>query len=222
MDGEEARVQGLSEELCALGPATLSESGASPVPAGLRPVWPHAKVAAPAFPIVCGRSDNLALHAAVAAAPGGSVLVADASADPTRGYWGEVLTTGAEQRGLKGLIIAGTVRDAEEIEVHRFPVFAAGLALRGATKASGGIMGEPIVLGGVRIAQGDWVVAGTDGVCVIPPHQLESCLGKARARVSNENELFAKLKGGATTVSLLDLDASQVEGYPSGASACPP
>src|SRR5205085_104771 len=87
-------------------------------PAGLwmiRPVWPGAKVAGPAFTAACAPGDNLAIHVAVTAAPHGSVLVADASAVPHLGYWGEVLTTGAQARGLAGLVIDGCVRDVDAL-----------------------------------------------------------------------------------------------------------
>ena len=53
-----------------LGAATLGESGALPMPARIRPVWPGASVAAPAFPVTCTPGDNLAVHVAVASGPG--------------------------------------------------------------------------------------------------------------------------------------------------------
>jgi len=48
------------------------------------------------------------------------VLVASVGAEPERGYWGEVLTTGAEARGIAGLVIDGGVRDVTALEAHRF------------------------------------------------------------------------------------------------------
>ena len=60
----------------------------------IRPVWTGARVAAPAYTVRCMPADNLAVHLAVTLAPQGSVLVVDASHEPERGYWGEVLTTG--------------------------------------------------------------------------------------------------------------------------------
>ena len=77
-------------------------------------------------------ADNLAIHVAVAEAPSGHVLVASVGAEPERGYWGEVLTTGAEARGLIGLVIDGGVRDVSALEAHGFPAFSSMIALRGA------------------------------------------------------------------------------------------
>src|SRR5215203_365560 len=84
-----------------------------------------------ASPVRCSPGDNLAIHVAVTRAPGGSVLVADMGGARDFGYWGEVLTTGAEARGIAGLVIDAGVRDCDALASHRFPVFSTGLALTG-------------------------------------------------------------------------------------------
>src|SRR5258708_12560573 len=99
---------------------------------------PGAALAAPAFEVRCGTGDSLAIHAAVAEAPEGTVLVVGATDPSELGYWGEVLTTGAEARKLVGLVIDGGVRDVAALEAHQFPVFSSMVALRGAVKGSGG------------------------------------------------------------------------------------
>ena len=83
-----------------LGAATLGETGARGMPPRIRPAWSGAAVAGPAYPVRCTPGDNLAIHVAVTQAPAGSVLVVDVGKVPDRGYWGEVLTTGALARGL--------------------------------------------------------------------------------------------------------------------------
>jgi 4-hydroxy-4-methyl-2-oxoglutarate aldolase len=121
-------------ELLELGSATLGESGGRAMRARIKPAWPGARLAAPALPVRCTPGDNLAIHVAVGSAPRGHVLVVDVGDVAERGYWGEVLTTGAESRGLSGLVIDGGVRDIDAIAAHGFPVFSATIALRGATK----------------------------------------------------------------------------------------
>lgn len=99
------------EQLVALGAATLGESGGEPMHPRIKPAWPGATVAGPAFAVTCGEADNLAIHVGTVEAPAGSVLLVDARRPSERGYWGEVLTTGAQARGLLGLVIDGGVRD---------------------------------------------------------------------------------------------------------------
>jgi 4-hydroxy-4-methyl-2-oxoglutarate aldolase len=138
------------------------------------------------------------------------VLVVDASTTPERGYWGEVLTTGAEARGLAGLVIDGGVRDLAALEAHRFPVFATMIVLRGATKELPGTNGSPVEVGGVPVIAGDWVAADADGVVVIPGERLDEVIAAGQARAGKEEGLFTALREGRTTVELLELDTSPI------------
>jgi 4-hydroxy-4-methyl-2-oxoglutarate aldolase len=175
----------------------------------IRAAWPGAAIAGPGFSVTCATADNLAVHAAVAEAPPGSVLVVQAD-PPERGYWGEVLTTAALARGIRGLVIDGGVRDVAALEGHRFPVFSSMVALRGAAKSAGGEIGGRADVGDVDVRTGDWVVADRDGVTVIASDDLAATLERGRARADKEAVMFEKLRTGATTVELLGLDTSSV------------
>src|SRR5437588_139202 len=83
----------------------------------IKPAWHGARLAARAYAVECASGDNLAVHVAVAEAPAGCALVVDASFTREIGYWGEVLTTGAEARGLAGLVIDAGVRDVSALEM---------------------------------------------------------------------------------------------------------
>ena len=181
------------------------------MPARIRPVWTGATVAAPAYPVRCTAGDNLAIHVAVARAPAGSVLVVDVGDVPARGYWGEVLTTGALSRGLAGLVIDGGVRDVAALERLDFPVFSRMVALPGATKFSRGTVGLDTDVAGVPVSGGDWVVGDVDGVVVVPVSGLEATIAAGQKRAAGEIDYFAALREGATTVELLGLDASLVD-----------
>jgi 4-hydroxy-4-methyl-2-oxoglutarate aldolase len=196
--------------LAALGSATLGESGGRAADRRLRPAWPGAALAAPAYPVGCTPGDNLAVHVAVTKAPRGSVLVVDVGRVTDRGYWGEVLTTAAEAAGLAGLVLDGGVRDVAALEAHRFPVFSSTVALTGATKDKPGTVGAPVRVGGVRVAAGDWVVADVDGVTFVPGAALADVLAAGREREAKEAGFFEALRAGSTTVELLGLDASLV------------
>ena len=199
----------LISSLLELGSATLGESGGRPMHPRIRPAWPGARVAGAAYAVTCAPADNLAVHAAVVEAPAGSVLVV-AAAPPERGYWGEVLTTAAEARPLAGLVIDGGVRDVDALRAHRFPVFSALIALRGAQKLAGGQIGGAATVGDVLVDTGDWIVADADGVTVIDGADLDATVHRGRARADKESGMFSRLKEGATTVELLGLDTSSV------------
>lgn len=196
--------------LLALGAATLGESGGLPMHPRIKAVWPGATLAAPAYAVTCAPGDNLAIHAAVVDAPAGAALVVSAVSPPGLGYWGEVLTTAAESRGLTGLVIDGGVRDAAALAAHRFPVFSALVALRGAVKVRGGEIGGTARVGDVDVRTGDWVVGDADGVTVVPGEALDTVLAAGQARADKEAAMFERLRGGATTVELLGLDTGPV------------
>ena len=197
--------------LAALGAATLGESGGLPMAPRIRPIWPGASVCAPAYAVTCTTTDNLAIHVGVAEAPAGCVLVVDVGADHARGYWGEVLTTGAEARDIAGLVIDGGVRDVDALQAHGFPVFATMIALRGATKNQRGSVGASAMVGGVEVATGDWIVGDVDGVTVVPEARLDEVCAAGRERADKEQGFFKELRDGRTTVELLGLDAGLID-----------
>jgi 4-hydroxy-4-methyl-2-oxoglutarate aldolase len=207
-DAEVARVA----DALALGAATLGESGARRMHPRVKPAWPGARVAGPAFTVRCSPGDNLAIHVAVTRAPAGSVLVADMSGARDFGYWGEVLTTAAEARGIAGLIIDACVRDCDALAAHGFPVFSTGLALTGASKTQPGAIDRPITAGDVAVEPGDWVVADVDGVVVLPGAAVDTVIAAAHARADKEATLFDALRAGGTTVEQFGLDSTLVEG----------
>jgi 4-hydroxy-4-methyl-2-oxoglutarate aldolase len=176
----------------------------------IRPAWAGARMVGPAVPVVCTPGDNLAVHVAVAQAPAGSVLVVDVGDIPELGYWGEVLTTGAQARGLLGLVIDGGVRDVDALEALGFPAFSSTIALRGASKLRPGTVGAPAKVGGVDVELGDWVVADVDGVTIVPGGTVDDVIAEGRARAQKESHFFEQLRAGSTTVELLDLDTSPV------------
>jgi 4-hydroxy-4-methyl-2-oxoglutarate aldolase len=175
-------------------------------------VWPGARLAAPAFTARCTPGDNLAIHVAVARAPEGSALVVDVGIERELGYWGEVLTTAAQARKVAGLVIDGGVRDVAALEARGFPVFSAAVALRGATKKLPGAVGGEAEVGDVPVHTGDWVVGDADGVTVVAHDRVDEVLATGRARAGKEQRLFDQLRRGRTTLELLDLDTSPIDG----------
>ena len=139
------------------------------------------------------------------------MLVASVGTEPERGYWGEVLTTGAEARGIVGLVIDGGVRDVSALEAHGFPAFSSMIALRGATKEHPGPRRRQYALvGDVLVHEGDWIVADADGVTVVPNADLADVLAAGQEREAKEKRFFEELRAGRTTVDLLGLDTKPI------------
>jgi 4-hydroxy-4-methyl-2-oxoglutarate aldolase len=205
----------LRTELLTLGSATVYEASGLEcyLPATLRPAWAGAQVVGTALPVRTAPGDNLPLHLALEVARPGEVLVVDAGAVP-HGYWGEVLTVAAQQRGVLGLVIDGGVRDTAQLEELAFPVFSSWVALRGTAKDDPGSVGEPITVGGAPVVRGDLVVADRDGVVVLPAVRVEQVLAAARGRADKEAGYLDRLRAGELTMAIY--------GFSRAGSAAPP
>lgn len=188
--------------------ATLHEATGKQgaLPSAIKPISPAMKCCGTAFTINSMPGDNLLMHRAVAQAQPGDVLVAKTSDYYEAGYWGELLSVAALQRGISGLIIDACVRDADPIGALDFPVFARGLCIRGTTKFGQGTLNTAITLGDVVIQPGDIVVGDRDGVVIIPVERAKEAVEKAAAREEKESSTLAQLRAGKTTLEIYGWD----------------
>jgi 4-hydroxy-4-methyl-2-oxoglutarate aldolase len=195
---------GTYEELARLGSATVYEAagreGLVDVP--LRRIVPGSRVAGRARPVMCGQDDNLMVHAAVAHAQPGDVLVFTMPEPAPVALVGDLLATQAKVRGVAGLLVDGAVRDVDELVGLGLPIWARWVRVRGATKDVPGTLDEPIVVGGLRIASGDAVVLDADGVAVVAAGRIDEVLEASLAREGREQRKREQLQAGAVSYDL--------------------
>jgi 4-hydroxy-4-methyl-2-oxoglutarate aldolase len=172
---------------------------------GLLAISGEGRVAGPALTVACPPGDNLAIHLAVAQAREGEVLVVQTH-DWSYGVWGEVLTAAAMARGIRALVIDGSVRDLDAIRELGFPVYARGTALVGTSKREPGAVRAPVTCCGRLVQPGDLVVADVSGLVAIRPERVEEVLAAAAARRDREAGMLRRLRDGRTTIELLGLD----------------
>lgn len=173
----------------------------------IRALYPEAKVCGPALTVNAHVGDNLMIHKAVAVAQPGDVLVVNIRGDENSGAWGEILTTAAVARRITGLVIDGAVRDAEANIRRGFPIFSRGLAVGATMKKNLGLINHPVTCGNVLVNPGDLVLGDIDGVVIVPRERVQEVLDASIAREEREEELMQKLREGATTLELLNLNS---------------
>jgi len=197
------------EELARLGTATVYEAAGRKglVDLDLHRIVPGSRAAGPARPILCGQADNLMVHAAIAHANPGDVLVLTMPVPRPVALVGDLLATQAKARGVAGLLIDGSVRDVEELVEIGLPIWARWIRVRGAGKDVPGTIDEPVIVGGARIAAGDTVVLDADGAAVVAQERVEEVLEAARAREEKERVKRAKLQAGELSYDLDNLRA---------------
>lgn len=164
---------------------------------------PRMKVAGPAFTVEVRPGDNLMIHAAMALAKPGDVLVIDGKGDQTSALMGTIMMTACRQLGLAGVVVDGAVRDSLEIDEMDYPVFSVGTNPNGPTKNNGGRIGHPVSVGGVTVHPGDFVIGDGDGVVVIEREALADLLPLAEHKVQAEAKRIAQIKEGNTSASWL-------------------
>ena len=162
----------------------------------VKPLSPQMKVAGPAITVEVRPGDNLAIHAALAIAQPGDVLVVDGKGDISCALLGEIMATQAEASGIAGIIIDGAVRDADALAQGSYPVFAAGLNPSGPTKSIPGRVNHPVSVAGASIEPGDQVVGDADGVVVIAKQDVERIIALAAKKLDAETRRIAGIKQG--------------------------
>ena len=197
------------DELARLGTATVYEAAGRKglVDLDLHRIVPGSRAAGPARPILCGQADNLMVHAAMAHANPGDVLVLTMPVPRPVALVGDLLATQAKARGVAGLLIDGSVRDVEELVEIGVPIWARWIRVRGAGKDVPGTIDEPVIVGGARIAAGDTVVLDADGATVVARERVEEVLEAAQAREEKERVKRAKLQAGELSYDLDGLRA---------------
>jgi 4-hydroxy-4-methyl-2-oxoglutarate aldolase len=198
-----------AKDIAQLGSATLHEAAGrlGALPAAIHPMTPSPACAGQAVTVACPPADNLWLHRAVYECEPGSVLVADVCGAYEWGYWGEVLSCAAAERGIAGVVINGCVRDIMRLAEVGIPVFARGSAIRGTDKHPDGTgaINADLVVGDVVVHAGDWVIGDEDGLVVIPQDDLATVVAAGKSRTEKEAVLIEQLRNGKRTLDLYGL-----------------
>jgi 4-hydroxy-4-methyl-2-oxoglutarate aldolase len=180
-------------ELARLGVATVYEAGASAglIDLDLRQVVLGSRAAGSARTVHCGQDDNLMVHAVIAAAQPGDVLVLTMPEPAPVALVGELLATQAQAWGVAAILVDAAVRDVVELRALGLPIWACWVRVRGAPKAIPGELQAPIAVGGATIRPGDVIVLDADGAVVVAAERVEAVLEASLAREARETGLRA-------------------------------
>ena len=160
----------------------------------IAPLAPSMRFAGPAITVEVRPGDNLMIHAAMAVAQPGDVIVVDGKGDLSSALMGEIMSQQCVALGIAAVVIDGAVRDSEAIRELGFPMYAAGLNPNGPTKFVPGRLNHPISIGGVTVHPGDLVVGDADGVTVIERAKAATMLSLAADKVAAETKRIADIQ----------------------------
>jgi 4-hydroxy-4-methyl-2-oxoglutarate aldolase len=168
------------------------------------PLRPGMRLAGPVYPVLGrarpGHDYDTSIRRILemlGSVPSGSVAVYETN-ERTAAHFGELSATSLASRGCAGAVLDGGARDAEYILREDFPVFSRYVTPQDCVPrwellAHGDVT---IVVGGVRVAPGDWIVGDRDGLVVVPAEWVEDVLAEAEEKVATENEIRSSVRGG--------------------------
>ena len=195
------------DALAALGSATVHEAMGRVGYAGarIRPIQQDAAISGSAITVLAAPGDNLMVHVAIEQSQAGDVIVVVPVTDSPFGFIGELMATQMQERGVRGYVTSGGVRDTAELRVMGFPVWTAHVSAQGTVKDTAGSVNVPVVLGGVIVNPGDIVVADDDGVTIVPRSRGSETLAAAVARAEKEAANRLRYRAGEISMDLNDL-----------------
>lgn len=115
--------------------------------------------------------------------------------------WGGNLSRAARVKGIRGTIVDGAVRDADEARAIGYPVLATGTTPRTARgRAQEHAWNVPVRIGrdprAVTVATGDFVIADATGVVFVGADRIEDVLAAADAIAEQEAAMAAAIDRG--------------------------
>jgi regulator of RNase E activity RraA len=177
---------------------------------GVRPLSTTKRLVGPAFTLrfIPAREDidradvkpdpNEVMREAIETTPPGHVLVMDCRRETRASAGGGLLFARLAAKGVAGVVSDGCVRAADLVAGLDLPVFCAGAS----APVSRGLhhpleYGRPIACGEVAVYPGDFIVADSDGVIVIPAALVEEVARDAIEQEALEEFLLQRLRHGA-------------------------
>ena len=169
----------------------------------LRPILPQKRMAGFAFPALGEATADVSYDCRpeilkfLNAIPAESVVVFDPGKDKVCAAWGEFMALVARNRGSRGVVVDGPIRDTAMILQAEFQIFGTGFwPVSSVGRWRPVQCGRPIVFHSVEVRPGDLILGDIDGVVVVPRPLVEEVLLAAEACYRDERSMKEELRAG--------------------------
>ena len=177
----------------------------------MRPIYRPCHVVGTAVTCDMAPGDNWMLHVAVEQCQKGDILVAAPTSLCEDGYFGELIATQLQTRGVAGLILEAGCRDLAELTKMGFPVWSRAVFAQGTVKETVGNVNMPVVCAGQLINPGDLIVADDDGVVVVRRKEAANILQLSREREEKEAKSRQRYLRGELSLDVNNMRAKLTE-----------
>ncbi len=177
------------------------------LPPAIKAIAPGTRLAGPVW-TVSGHIDRqrtrdetlLAWCTLLSKAPAGHVIVCQPHNHEVA-LMGELSAQTLQARGVLGYVVDGGSRDTELVLAQGFPVFCSFLTPADIVERwIPDAYADPITIGAVTIATGDYLLGDRDGVVVIPKAIAADVVTRTEAIVATESDMRRALLGGMDPV----------------------
>ncbi|MGE0005697.1 MAG: RraA family protein [Parvibaculaceae bacterium] len=173
----------------------------------IKPAFP-ARTTGQAVTVQLSRGDLVDPLKALEMGQPGDMIVVDAGGDCETSVCGGLMGGLAKNRGIRGMVVDGAGRDTDELADIGWPIWTRAITARGTHTMFSGRKEElsvnvPITCGGVVVNPGDFIVADTIGVTVVPLAEAEDVLKLAREQAEREQKTREWVAQGKTLQDLL-------------------
>jgi regulator of RNase E activity RraA len=174
---------------------------------GIKPAF-RAKAVGQAVTVQLSKGDLVDPLKALEMGEHGDIIVVDAGGDTETSVCGGLMGGLAKNRGIRAMVVDGAGRDTDELEDIGWPIWTRAITPRGTHTMFSGRKEElsinvPVSCGGVMVGPGDFIVADTIGIAVVPLGKAEEIVELAREQAEREEKTRQWVAKGKTVADLL-------------------
>ncbi|MBM1197030.1 RraA family protein [Pseudomonas weihenstephanensis] len=118
--------------------------------------------------------------------------------------WGDILANAAQQKGIRGSVLDGFSRDIQGSEAIGYPVYGRGVTMISARNrvvqvAAGGA----VSMAGVRVEEGDYVIADECGTVFVAAAAIANVLDLAERLDRRQARMVEAVRAGCSVESVM-------------------